>query len=489
MTPTESTPTKAEIYAACRLDFGTFARKCYECLHPGEPLKDNYHIDAICYQMDRVRDGDNRNLMVLMPPRSLKSEIISVAWPAFLLGHDPTLRILVASYSQDLATSIHRTFRKLISHPEIQAIFPVFANKPAKDTESETHLSEGGFRKAVWVDGGVTGQGAHIHIIDDPLKASDADNEAVCAKTAEFFDNTFSSRTNSPAEFRTVLVMQRLSEYDLAGHFLKRGDFEVLKISAIAENDEKIPTGPGLFYHRKAGESFHEAHYPLEELEKRRRTMTPRAFSSQFQQNPTPLGGGLVDLSKFKRYETPPKVWDDRFISIDASSGAESKSYDVILVGRISNGRLYVTNVIRKKLSLYDLLEMVLEADAKYDFDRMVIEKTANGRELITGILRKYAGREDKLMRYPKLIQGITPTANKVARMEAAMISVAAGKVLLPKSAPWLEDFEAELRAFPEGKTDDQVDALSQAVKYFDFFMNDPLNRDIHGWPAYPKVK
>ncbi|KCZ64595.1 phage terminase large subunit [Hyphomonas atlantica] len=465
---------KSDIHALCRTDFRSFVRKAFSCLHPTKRLEEGWHLDAMGYHLQCVGEGSIRRLMISLPPRSLKSLITSVFWPVFIIGNDPAKTVLAVSHSLELAVKLSNLARQLISHPDIQEIFPSLKGVLTKDSEREFTTLQGGGRIAVSVDSNVTGRGGDVIIIDDPLDASDADNETACFAVNKWIDETLSTRTNNPATTPIVLVMQRLSIYDPAAHLAEQEDWSQLSFPAIAVRNERIPIGRGLFHDRKIGDLLHPERYPLEYLEKQRRIMGHRAFEAQFQQNPLPDGGGIIDLAKFCRYQKIPKLSDLRFYSIDAASGSDSGSYSVIMSFRITDGKVYLTGVSRKRYTFPELCRLVHSLSVEHRPDHLIIERASNGIALIEHLNEKLRDT-DFVGRFIPYVYGISPTQDKITRMEKAMVAVEEGKVLLPEKADWLPTLESELRAFPNGRNDDQVDALSQAVKFFVWYMQHPI--------------
>ena len=165
----------AVIAALLRRDLRYFVWKSFQTILPGTPYRPNWHIDAIVYQLMRIQAGKNRRLLINQPPRSLKSICVSVAYVAWLLGHDPTQRIIVVSYSNEFAAELHRQFRMVVDAPWYQCSLP--GMRPVKDTGTELVTTAGGSRYATSVGGTLTGRGADLIIIDDPLKAEDAMSE------------------------------------------------------------------------------------------------------------------------------------------------------------------------------------------------------------------------------------------------------------------------------------------------------------------------
>jgi hypothetical protein len=203
--------TNSEIYALLRISFLAFVAKVFETLHPGQIMEDKWHIEAICNELMRVANGENRRLMLHIPPRGLKSIITSVAWPAFALGQDPAKQIFVVSHNLDLAINLSNKFRKIVEADWYKNAFPTMWGKPLKDNERIFVTQSGGFREALSVHGAVIGKGADIIIMDDLLDASELAKQTGCEKVNNWIDMSLSTRFNHPAESKMVLVMQRLS--------------------------------------------------------------------------------------------------------------------------------------------------------------------------------------------------------------------------------------------------------------------------------------
>jgi hypothetical protein len=246
---------QAVLAAVLRNDLRFFIWKCFQTILPGTPYLRNWHIDAIVHQLMRVQAGDISRLLINQPPRSLKSICVSVAYVAWLLGHDPTRRIIVVSYSNEFAAELHRQFRMVIDAPWYQAVFP--AMRPAKDSGTELVTTAGGSRYATSVGGTLTGRGADLIIVDDPLKAEEAMSEPARRRVIDWYGGTLVSRLNDKEKGPIVVVMQRLHENDLAGHLLGQDGWEHLDLPAIAVEDSVIPIGDGKLFTRRQGDVLH----------------------------------------------------------------------------------------------------------------------------------------------------------------------------------------------------------------------------------------
>ena len=227
--------------AACRTDFVTFIGMCFYLLNPDKLFLPNWHIEAIAYLLEQVRFGKVKRLIINLPPRSLKSIITSVVWTAYILGHDPTKRIIVGSYGSDLAITFSNYFRQILNALRYQGLFPGTRISRVKNTEFEVATTRNGYRLATSIDGTLTGRGGDIIIIDDPLKPTDALSDSKREWVNKWFFNTLVSRLDDKQTGAIVVVMQRLHMDDLAGTLLRSSDeWTLLNLPAIAEQEETI---------------------------------------------------------------------------------------------------------------------------------------------------------------------------------------------------------------------------------------------------------
>ena len=200
---------------ACRTDFVTFIGKCFYTVAPKTFFHSNWHIEVMAYHAELVRLGKLRRLIVNVPPRSLKSIVYSVALPAFILGHDPTKRVIVVSYGTELSTKHAIDFRAVINSSWYRRVFPGTRISKAKNTEFEVMTTAGGYRLATSIDGTLTGRGGDIIIIDDPLKPADALSEPKRERVNQWYFNTLLSRLDDKQAGAVIVVMQRLHMDDL----------------------------------------------------------------------------------------------------------------------------------------------------------------------------------------------------------------------------------------------------------------------------------
>jgi hypothetical protein len=250
--------------AILRASFPSFVQRCFLTLNPGAIFQDNWHIEALAYHLELVRIGKLRRLIINVPPRFLKSTVCSVAFPAFVLGHDPSKRFIVASYGSELAIKLGNDFRVILQSAWYESAFPRTRISPIKSTEAEVMTTRLGYRLAVSVGGTLTGRGGDIAIIDDPIKPQDAYSDTKRAAANDWFATTLLSRLDDKRTGAIIVVMQRLHADDLTGKLLRGSDdWTVLSLPAIAEHDERIQIGGNSYHFRKAGDLLHPEREPL----------------------------------------------------------------------------------------------------------------------------------------------------------------------------------------------------------------------------------
>lgn len=452
--------TRRLYYQALRQSFDLFVGHAFEQLHAGTPYIDNWHIRAVSWKLEQIQLGACKRLIVTVPPRSLKSFTVSVAWPAFLLGHDPTTNIMCVSYGEDLAGDLARQCRRLIEETDYPRIFPKM--HLSRNAANDLETTKGGRRYATTNGGVLTGRGGDIIIIDDPQKPEDAQSEARRRGTIKWFEGTLSTRLNDKTNGAIILIQQRLHEEDLAGHLLSKGGWDHLDLPAIAESDELIEIGADETHSRLKGEPLHPAREDLAALERQRREMGGYAFSAQYQQRPVPEAGNLVRPTWFKRFEDAPEIklgvrtvqsWD---FAVTDNTGSD---YTVCVTALVHLNQIWVIDVFREKLNYPAQKRAYAALAQKWRPSCILVERAANGQPLLDDL------RANPLSGVPTPI-GIKPLGSKVERLSVYSSRIEAGDVHVPTIATWLDAFLHEMAAFPNGKNDDQVDALSQLLQW-----------------------
>jgi predicted phage terminase large subunit-like protein len=403
-------------------------------------------------------------LIINLPPRTLKSHAASVAFTAWLLGHDPTSQIICASYGQDLADKHARDARTIISSPFYRKLFPRTMLSQSKQAVNDFMTTQQGFRMATSVGGVLTGRGADVIILDDIMKPDDALSETRRRAANDWYFNTLLSRLNSKEHGVIIIVMQRLHQEDLVGEVTDREPWEVLSLPAIALDNEchqfDTPFGPSAFV-RSVGEALHPERDSVAAYLAIRDAVGEYNFQSQYQQAPMSREGGLVKRDWLKFYE--PQELPERFSYVlqswDTANKAEEMSdYSVCTTWGYHDRKYYLLDVFRRRLTYPQLKRAAGEQYRKYHPTKLLIEDKSSGISLLQEL--KAEGVYSVEPYKPE------PGSDKFMRFAAQTIKFENGKVYLPKAAPWLYDYVREITGFPGTKYDDQVDSTSQGLEF-----------------------
>jgi predicted phage terminase large subunit-like protein len=423
MLPARDRSLSPEEYdAITRLDFWTFVQRVFAELN-GQLFADNWHIQLLCAEIDRVRLEPNTRLAIALPPRSLKSIIVSVALPAWLLGHNPGLEIVCASYGQELADEFSSDCKRVMVTSWYGQLFP--GTRLVRQAMGHLVTTTGGKRYATSVGGTLTGMGADIIIVDDPMKPEEAYSDTERGKANDWAGHTLFTRINKKADSRIIIIQQRLHEDDMIGHVCANADFHLLSFPAIAEEDEEheIRTPFGAFTHRrKVGEALHPERESVAVLDELRKQMGTSNFSAQYLQSPTPPGGGIVKIGCFKRYEL---VHRPHFIRVIQSWDCASKlgpstDYSACTTwGLTSEKHIYLLDVYRGRLEYPELKRKVREMAVSLGATVVLIEDTVTGIPLIQEL------RLDRIAQ----IEPIQPRQDKLARMAIQTPLIERGQV------------------------------------------------------------
>lgn len=414
-----------------------------------------------------VMAGKQPRLLIQAPPRSGKSELFSRRFPAWAFGKNPDLQMIAASYSADLSSRMNRDVQRIIDSQEYSDIFPdtsfsansqasPSSNKNIRNSEIFEIAGRKGAYRSAGVGGGITGMGADIAIIDDPVKdAKEANSQTVRDSVWDWYTSTFYTRLSPKSGI--LLGMTRWHEDDLAGRLLeeakKGGDqWRVVSFPAIAEEDEE---------YRNEGDALHPERYNLEHLSKIKKAVGSQAWNALYQQRPSSKGGDIIKGAWFKRYSVLPRM---KRIIITADTAQKTKQhndYSVLFVAGVGHdGGLYVLDLIRGKWEAPELEQKVSDVWNKYKslgVHKVYVEDKSSGTSLIQNIQRK--------QRIP--IEGVQVDTDKYTRVLGVQGYIESGYIYLPNDAEWIEDFIKECEAFTatdSHKHDDQVDAMVMAI-------------------------
>ena len=447
-----------------RADFPTFIGKTLATIDPGAAYLPNWHIELIAKYLEAVRRRDINRLIINMPPRSLKSVCVSVAWPAWLLGHDPHSRIIAASYAASLSTKHSLDCRLTLNAPWYKRIFPDTILSRDQNEKHKFVTTQRGHRFATSVGGSALGEGGNFLIIDDPLNPTQAMNANWRDHVNRWFEHTFSTRLDDKRNGAIVLVMQRLHQYDLSGYLLEKKGWDHLCLPAVATAPHEYSIG-GFSKYREQGELLHPAREDTRLVERAKMELGSSAFAAQYQQHPLPDEGGMVKAWWFRRYDSIPVIIERCVQSWDtAIKSGDKNDASVCLTFAEFKGDCYLLDSSVMRLEYPDLKKAVYALAERWKPNVILIEDRASGQQLLQDIHRETA--------LP--IIKVNPKNDKITRFAAISALIEAGKLYLPKQAQWLADFESEILAFPDGSHDDQVDSLTQ---YLDWLRNTSWQR------------
>jgi predicted phage terminase large subunit-like protein len=456
-----STISRAEYRALLRCDFHAFMHRGFRELNPQVRFLHNWHNELIAAKLEACFRGKINRLIINVPPRSLKSHAAAVAFPAYVLGHNPSAQIICASYGQDLASKHSMDCRTLMTSAWYRGLFPTRLS-PQKQSLQEFLTTQGGSRLSTSVGGVLTGRGADLIIIDDPLKPDEALSETQRNAVNDWYDHTLYSRQNSKQDCVIIIIMQRLHGDDLVGHVLEQEYWEHIRLPAIAEAEETHFIETPLCtrtVHRHIGEPLHPEREPLAVLEHLRHTIGEYNFAGQYQQSPAPQGGGMIKEHWFKTYtpQSCPEAFGYILQSWDtANKPGELSNFSVCTTWGIIGQHLYLLHVYRKRADYPELKRAVREQADAFQANVILIEDRASGTQLLQELVHEgvYGAQPYK------------PTMDKIMRLHSVSSTVENGFVHLPDNAEWLATYLHELVTFPKGKYDDQADSTSQALDW-----------------------
>ena len=444
---------QARVDAIVREDFQFFLRRCFKTLNPDTEFEPNWHLDAMAARLEWVRRGEINRLIINLPPRYLKSLTVSIAFPAFLLGHNPALRIYGVSYGNELASNHGADFRRIIESDWYRRAFPNM--RTVKSTDEEVTTTKRGFRRAASVGGALTGLGGDIFIIDDPQKAADAMSNTRRKRLNQWYSNTLISRLDNKRKGAILIVTQRMHMDDLSAYAMRTSKrWEVLSIPAISDEATDIAIGADgdEVYHREAGEALQPERETVEMLRELEH-QNPYTFTAQYQQSPIPMDGAMIKREWLRYYtkdELPDRNHKSKIIQSwdTAAKDGVNNDWSVCTTWLVHDKVYYLLDLTRGRYEYPQLRDVAIRLAQQYKPDVVLIEDTYTGTAL--------AQELKDLVKRP--IKPVPVHGNKVSRLFVEQRKFQTGCVQFPKDALFLNELEAELLAFPNGRYDDQVE-------------------------------
>lgn len=397
------------------------------------------------------------NLLITMPPRYSKSTYSTVEFPSYYIGRDPRRYVMTTSYNAELATDFGREVRNIIATPEYTSAFP--NTTLAKDSQSAAtwRTSSGGAYFGMGLGGSTSGRPANMLIVDDPYKNRiDAESPTVRRKVWSYYQSALATRlqpTHNNEPPKQIIIHTRWHPDDLIGQIQRLEDFTndewaTIEFKAITldEDNNEVPLWPERF--------------PLEALHRMRR-LNPREFEALYQQSPYIEGGNILQTNWWQYYpkELKPSSFASLIIAVDTAFKKNTgNDYSVAIpMGLTHEGDIFILDVIRERFTFPELKDRLIALNAQYrgyGLRATYIEDLASGQSLIQE-LRRSSGVSVIPYRAGK---------DKETRVNAITPIIQGGRVFLPDSAPWLDDFLKEAEAFPLGSFDDQIDAATMGI-------------------------
>lgn len=439
----------------------------------------NWHHRVLAEMLDGFVSGHYPRLMVFMPPRHGKSELVSRRLPAYILGRRPDAQIIACSYASDLAARMNRDVQRIIEHPHYHEVFPESTlaatssrAQAVRNTEMFELLGQHGVYRSAGVGGGITGMGMNFGIIDDPIKnREEAQSSTIRNNLWDWYTSTFFTRLEKHG--RILLTMTRWHYDDLAGRLLaanveapERERWTILSFPARAEvpTDERDP--------RQAGEPLWPWKYSDDTLQGIQQTIGPQQWAALYQQRPAPTEGALFVVETLRDVEVLPDAYrllapdhEPRtvaaskcrvFLTVDlAASLKESADWTVVSAWAVTPQQdLLWLDVYRVRMEGPDHVDLIERVAKKYRPCAIGIESVAYQLALVQSVRRTGLP-----------VREIRVDRDKVSRAIPAAARMSAGAVYARAGASWRSALADELLRFPYGEHDDQVDTLSMAVE------------------------
>lgn len=458
-------------------DLSAYLREAWKIVEPSTPYMHNWHIDAISEHLKAVTIGQIRNLCILIPPRHAKSSIVSVMWPTWLWTFQPQHRFLFASYALQLSIRDALRSRRVIQSPWYQErwgnVFHLSGDQGAK---MRYENDRSGYRIATAVGGSATGEGGNTVVCDDPHNLKEIHSDVIREGVLDWWDHVMSTRLNNPKTDSRIIIMQRGHEADLAGHVMRKDRWDVLRIPAEYELDNKKTSIGWRDPRKEKGELLWPERFGREEIDALKADLGPYGAASQLQQSPAPAEGGIFKKPWFQLWPHDVKLpifeyviqsYDTAFTeSTQADESActvwglfqhpKNKKWCVMLADAWAARMEYPD--LRKKVR-EDLRAVYGEGEETKKVDLVLVEEKGSGITLLQDL---------RMLNVPAY--GYNPTrADKIVRAHAVAPFFFAGLVYLLESGKnkgqpvsWTEKFLHEMLTFPNGDQDNLVDSTTQ---------------------------
>lgn len=459
---------KEYILSIQRNSLSEYIRRVFSIIDPVSIYKHNWHIELISEYLIACQKGQIKRLIINIPPRFLKSISCSVAFPSWLMGHNPSEKITCISYSHGLAAKHSNDTKAVMNTSWYQALFP--NTKLSKENETLLETDKFGKRICTSTNGLLTGLGGNFILLDDPMSLMGAQSMREREKTHMWIDS-LSTRLDDKKTGVMVVIMQRLHCNDTTGYLLDKGGWEHLKIPVTAEEDRVYQIG-SFKKEVKEGELLHPTMFGEEELESEKRALKAYAFSGQYQQNPAPSGGGefVREWLQYYKGKLSPSSYNTYIMVDPANSKKTTSDYtSMVVVGLGSDKNIYVLDWIRDRLNIRDREDRLFELHEKWKPKYVLYEKY--GLMVDVDAMREAMNYRN----YRFVITEVGGSMSKSDRIRRLIPYFYDGRIWMPdrmlkanyegKLVDLVEEFvNQEYLTFPVSNHDDMLDSLSRLL-------------------------
>lgn len=447
----------------CSRDIIYFLRQAWGILDPGQPYQHGWHMEAMAEHLRAVADGEIKRLLINVPPGTSKSTMTGIIFPSWLWGPYgwPESRFIGASHEAGLAGRDSRRTRLVVESEWFQTLWPT---KLTGDANAKTYFEneKRGFRQAAAV-ASMTGKRADILLWDDPHSPEKAYSKAYREESHRVFSETLPTRLTNPKKSAIIVVMQRLHEEDISGYILANDlGYEHLCLPMEFDPQRKCTTSIGWSDPRKEdGELLFPERFPREVVDRDKKALGTFATAGQFQQRPTPIGGGIIKTDWFRFIERTPVCQSRTIFADTAQKTSTSNDWSVFQCwGKTAEGQAVLLDMIRGK---WEAPELLVNARAFWAKHKLLMP-TATLREMRVEDAVSGTGLIQTLRREGMPINGIKRNKDKLTRAMDAAPFIESGNVLILRDCPHLSDMLSEATAFPYGAHDDTLDPMMDAV-------------------------
>lgn len=431
------------------------------CYFTDRNYKSPKHLGFLCSKLDQVERGEILRLMIFMPPRHGKSQTTSRKFPAYYLGKHPDDHVIMTSYSDNLTRGFSRTVRDTIESRTYQIVFPICTRNDVRSVSDWLIADHEGGLISAGVGGSITGHGAHLFIIDDPIKnQEEAESEVYREKVWEWYRSVVLTRLEPGA--RLILIMTRWHGDDLAGRIMEneKGDWEIINFPALYD-EEIAKEDIDNILNRQISEALWENRYSAKELLKKKDKVGSRVWWSLYQGKPRDPKGKLIQREWIRYYDELPIGEKWRFGGIDTATSKQTVACNMSMVDVVRNyeGFLHVDDVFLGKISVTGFAKSVSNWHSCRGYTKINLEDN-NAGEAVKQRCDE-VGQDDKT--YPP-IHAVTADTDKVVRVVKFQHLIENGTIRFKRGNPRVEQLIDHLVDFPQGPIDDDVDALGHAI-------------------------